>query len=283
MPPPRLRVWLRQLLTHDRAEPDCIGPEERPAHVRLLDLCDLRGPELSADHRVTQEQLREEGWRLCGCYDPSKDGGHLGLELLRFAKLTDCANAVRSFGRLLAARAFDANEPDQLNLWVEAHWVVAELVREWHHIEGWVVRDAAGSADFTSTENVPLDVRVSAVGVWARFGPASRFAELVRALQYAVASAYSANDEASTDTLARHTVALYRRTVDERESPRFSALLSGEISTGTSTGWQPFAFLVGSLLIGSSQAFNFQETTRILQALGLSSLGHDENATARTG
>lgn len=215
---PRLRLWIKELLTHDRAAPDCPGAEDQAPHLRLLQLCDYRDPALKPEHRLVQEHLRTAAWQLCGYYRPAQDGGYLGAELLYFARATYAFEAVRAFSGLLAARAFDSSDPQQLNLWLNAHWVVADMLPDWGNIEGWVMRDADGTTRAQGASAGPLASRLSAIGIWTHYGPSRTFPDLIvaalRLLPFLLprASAYEAH---LFSTFTRHIVALHARTLDE--------------------------------------------------------------------
>lgn len=216
-----LTLWVRQLLTYDQADPN-LGAQDQPAHQRLLELCRLPAPDLTYQLRRTQLDVYHAAWRLCENFDVRADGAYLGFQVLHFARRTRAANALGRFNELLAARAFDDADPEQVALWREAHWAVVSIPHSWRLIEGWVIRDSQGFDRWRGA--IPLAVQISAIGVWARYGPASTFHTLLEAMQLAAFRVRPTLDASQLTFLTTYLGDLYRRTLTEAHSPSFHEL-----------------------------------------------------------
>ena len=254
MDSPARQEWIRQLLTHDRTEPDCPGPEEHPAHLRLLELCNDQDPGLREGHRLVQARLFEDAATLCGRYDPQAHGTYLGLELLRFAKCTRSVSAAWKFNELLASRAFGHDEPDQRTLWREAHWTIPGLLRKWQSIQAWVMMVACGAREAGAESPLPPSIIVSAIGVWARYGLPTSFEQLVLAEFSLVPRLDPWQDRHLYSRLVRYGAELFWRTCEEPGSASHAALAREPFNQlrsrdyDSELAWDTFLTEVGDLV-----------------------------------
>lgn len=229
-----LRVWVRQFLQYGIASPNCPGTQEQPSYLRLLGLCSPMEAS-DAGSQVLRERIRQEAWSLAGLYEPGTDGGHLGLEILRFATETYAISAILPFNQILMSRLLDPKDPPQLMLWLEAHWSVPRVLGGWQFVEGWVRRDAIECEE--NGDAVPPMVRQSAIGIWARYGPTNTLLELIKeAVLPLVKSGRATNGTDYIELLDHARIACRRNTEDPHAEPLNSLGLSMQPLPNTDSG-----------------------------------------------